>query len=116
MKLNGGMRNVSEDDIVLLRQHHCLLGEGGSVLAAHWCIRRSGDELWLSLFHKLMLYQLFLESPAFSDRHDGVAECYLPINLGNLSCFGQSRLQASQGLTLGIRQVMRQPVQHPARF
>jgi len=52
-------------DIVLLCQHHCLFGEGRRLRAAHRCTGRSGDGLWLSLFHKLMLYQLFWKSPVF---------------------------------------------------
>src|SRR6266446_4492772 len=63
-----------ERDVGLLRQYHGLLGEGRGMLAAHWYIRRSGNAWWLSLFHKLMLYQLFLESPVFSDGHGGVSE------------------------------------------
>ena len=66
-----------EGDIILLRQHHRLLGEGCGALGAHRCRRRSGDGLWLSLFHKLMLYQLLMESPIFFDGYDGMAE-YLP--------------------------------------
>src|SRR6266852_5250046 len=64
----------SQQTVVLTKQAYGLLGEGRGILAAHWCIRRSGNEWWLSLFHKLMLYQLFLESPVFSDGHDGVPE------------------------------------------
>ena len=48
-----------ERDAGLLRQYHGLLGEGRGILAAHWYIRRSGNAWWLSLFHKLMLYQQF---------------------------------------------------------
>ncbi len=57
-----------------------------TILAAHGCIRRSGNEWWLSLFHKLMVYQLFLESPILSDGHDGVPE-FLPRHYCNLLFF-----------------------------
>jgi hypothetical protein len=40
---------------VLLRQYHGLLGEGRGMLAAHWDIRPSGNEWWLSRFQKLRL-------------------------------------------------------------
>jgi hypothetical protein len=36
--------------------------------------------LWLKVFHKLMLYQLFTESPIFSDGHDGIPESLLAIH------------------------------------
>ena len=58
----------------LLRQYHGLWGEGRGLLAAHGCLRRRGKAWWLSLFHTLMVYQLFLASPILSDGHDGVSE------------------------------------------
>src|SRR5688572_21232511 len=60
-----------ECDIVLLCQHDGLFGEGCRLLVARRCIRRRGDELWLSLFHKLMLSQLFWKSPVFLMRAMG---------------------------------------------
>ncbi len=54
-----------EGNIVLLRQHDALFGEGGRLLAARGRSRGSGAELGLSRFHKPMLYQLFWKSPVF---------------------------------------------------
>ena len=64
--------------IVLLRQHHRLLGKGRGMLRVGWCKLGGGNALWLCTFHRLWLYQLFMESPIFSDGHDGVPEYLLP--------------------------------------
>src|SRR5262249_23667521 len=66
-------------NIVLLRQHHRLLGKGCGVLSVGWCKLGGGNALWLCTFHRLWLYQLFMESPVFSAGHDGVPE-YLRIS------------------------------------
>src|SRR5882724_1656878 len=66
-----------ELNIVLLRQHHCLLGKGRGMLSVGWCKLGGGNELWLCTFHSLWVYQLFMESPIFSDGHDGVPEYLL---------------------------------------
>src|SRR5216683_3542225 len=71
-----------EGDIVLLPQHYRLFGERRGLLTAHRCIRGSGTELWLSIFHKLMLYQLFWKVPYFLMGHDGIAD-YLLDDLDN---------------------------------
>ena len=54
-----------EPDIVLLRQHHYLLGKGRGALAVDRCKLRGGDGLWLSTFHELCYNSFFWKVPFF---------------------------------------------------
>src|SRR5215475_3038421 len=61
-----------ELDIGLLRQHHCLLREGGG---ARRTVRRHGGgrgQLWLSLFHEGCYTRLLRKIPWCSERRDGL--------------------------------------------
>jgi hypothetical protein len=54
-----------EPDLVLLRQHHYLLGKGRGALAVDRCTLRGGDGLWLSTFHALCSTSFFWKVPFF---------------------------------------------------
>src|SRR5215468_5203763 len=54
-----------EPDIVLLRQHHYLLGKGRGALAVDRCKLRGGDGLWVSTFHELCYTSFFWKVPFF---------------------------------------------------
>src|SRR5712691_8511593 len=54
-----------EHDIVLLRQHHSLLGKGRGALAVDRCTLQGGDGLWLSTFHELCYNSFFWKVPFF---------------------------------------------------
>src|SRR5438105_10446294 len=66
-----------ELDIVLLRQHHRLLGKRRRALIIDRCKRSGGDALWLSAFHGLGYSSFFWKVPFFLMATMGCPNIYL---------------------------------------